>query len=135
MYAAENNLSSAVEYVYEIQMFTKEEMLGFVWDILNDDDVKSHGVILTCPGTHGPWSGNPIAIPVLPGRQDFIDAYRDTDITCITAISEYHNETIMLTYRLLDHTLSVILPRDIQADIDSIEKNVIPDRIDHNPNP
>ena len=42
-------------------------------------------------------------------------------------------ETMMLTYRLLDSTLSIILPNDMQADIDEIEKNVISDRIDHNP--
>lgn len=133
IYAARNNSASATEFVYEIHMFSKAEMLGFVWDILHDDDVESHGVILTCPGAFGPWSGNPIAIPVLPDRQTFINAYRSTDITCITAILEYHYETMMLTYRLLDSTLSIILPSDMQADIDEIEKNVISDRIDHNP--
>lgn len=83
IYAARNNSASATEFVYEIHMFSKAEMLGFVWDILHDDDVESHGVILTCPGASGPWSGNPIAIPVLPDRQTFINAYRSTDITCI----------------------------------------------------
>lgn len=97
IYAARNNSASATEFVYEIHMFSKAEMLGFVWDILHDDDVESHGVILTCPGASGPWSGNPIAIPVLPDRQTFINAYRSTDITCITAILEYHYETMMLS--------------------------------------
>jgi len=78
MYAARKNLASAAESVYEIHMLSKAEMPGFVWDILHDDDVESHGVILTCPGVNGPWSGNPIAIPVLPDRETFTDAYRST---------------------------------------------------------
>ena len=78
MYAARKKLASAAESVYEIHMLSKAEMPGFVWDILHDDDVESHRVILTCPGVNGPWSGNPIAIPVLPDRETFIDAYRST---------------------------------------------------------
>jgi hypothetical protein len=133
MFIKKNELMAGYEYVYETAPFSQAEMLGYVWDILNDDDVTGHGIILTCPGEHGRWSGNPITVPLLPGRDEFTEMYGGTDITCITAIFEYHGEPVMLAWRTYDFTLSIIIPRECTADIDEIEKNVIPDDIDHHP--
>lgn len=115
-------------YLYPAADLSHEDMLGCVWDILKDDDISSHGVILFLRNHY-----TPMEIPVLPSRDTFVSRYRSLDLSCITAIMEYHGDPIMITYRVDDHTLAVVIPAAFRETIDDLEKNVIPDVLDHNP--
>ncbi len=115
-------------YLYPARGLSHADMLGCVYDILTDDDISSHGVILFLRNHY-----HPMEIPVLPLRDTFISRYSGMDLSCITAIMEYHGDPIMITYRVEDQTLAVVIPEAFKETIDDLEKNVIPDVLDHNP--
>ncbi len=125
---------NAVTYTYEVTSLSKVEMLGYICDILADDDITSHGVILTSPaGAYEEWSGLPIELPEMPLKEVFVESYRKVPLSCVTAIMEYHGQTMMISYRPNENTISVILPSEFRDTIDDVEKNVIPDAIDDHP--
>ena len=120
-------------YTYNVRDLSKEEMLAYVCDILNDDDISGHGLILTQPTEETNWPGVVKEIPYNPEGRAFAEEYKDTPITCITGIMEYHGQPMMISWKLELNKIAVILPAEFTAGIDEIEKNVIPDAIDHNP--
>ena len=120
-------------YTYNVKDILKKEMLGFICDILNDDDIQGHGLILTQPLENDDWPGVTKEIPFNPTAKAFSEVYENVDLTCVTGIMEYHGQSMMISYKPHDQLLSVILPKDFTADIDEIEKKVIPDAIDFNP--
>ena len=73
-----------------------------------------------------------IVSPSSYGEQ-FAEDYENVPLTCVTAIMEYHGQSMMLSYHPEQNLLSVILPAEFTADINEIEQNVIPDVIDQNP--
>lgn len=133
MFREEKIDQKALTYTYHVASLDKKEMLGYLVDILEDDDITSHGVIVTNPNKETDWDGLPIEIPVLPERETFLQQYSTLDFTGMTAIMEYHGMTIMLSYRPKKKTIAVIIPVESEVSIEEIEKNVIPDAIDHNP--
>ncbi len=120
-------------FTYDVIDLTKEQMLEYVCDILNDDDITGHGLILTQPTEETDWPGFVKEIPFNPEGKEFAEEYKDVKITCITAVMEYHGQSMMISYQPEESIISVILPSEFTVDIDEIEKNVIPDAIDHNP--
>lgn len=120
-------------YSYNVNNLSKEEMLTYISDILHDEDISGHGVILTQPLENDDWPGVTKPLPYVPAGTVFAKKYKDVPITCITAVMEYHGDTMMIAYKPEANLLSVILPHEFKADIDEIEKNVIPDAIDMNP--
>lgn len=126
--------ASAVTYNYSVSDISKAEMLGYICDILNGKNVVNHGCVITQPGQSEEWSGVPMQLPVMPDQSEFVPSYKDMAVTCITAIMEYKGQTIMIAYKPNENNFSIILPKDITVDIDEIEKEIIPDQIDHNPN-
>lgn len=120
-------------FTYDVIDLTKEQMLEYVCDILNDDDITGHGLILTQPTEETDWPGFVKEIPLNPEGKEFAEEYKDIKITCITAVMEYHGQSMMISYQPEESIISVILPSEFTVDIDEIEKNVIPDAIDHNP--
>ena len=133
MYRTEQEALNSITYTYHISGLTKERMLEHIYTILEDDDIRNHGVIITEPTPSEEWSGMPIELPELPVREVFEEMYKKLDFTGMTAIMEYHGKTIMLLYRPEQEEISVIIPKEIRVSIDEIEKNVIPDEIDENP--
>lgn len=120
-------------YTYNVKDLSKEELLGYISMILHDDDITSHGVILTEPVESTDWPGDTKQLPFVPSPKVFAEYYKDVPITCVTAVMEYHGETLMLAYKPEPMLLSIILPPEFSADIEEIEQNVIPDQIDLNP--
>ena len=89
---------------------SKEEMLGYIVDILADDDITANGVIIVAPqNSDTDWPGDVIEIPGVPERDSFVEAYKDAAMSGITAILAYHGQQMMLTYRPAVGTISVIL--------------------------
>ncbi len=125
---------NSITYTYPVADLSKEDMLGYIWDILADDDVTQHGVILTSPaGSQEEWSGLPFEIPDIPIKEVFVESYRKVPLSCATAILEYHGQPMMISYRPNEDTISVILPEEFKDTITDVEMNVIPDAIDHTP--
>ena len=120
-------------YTYNVKDILKKEVLGAICDILHDNDITGHGIILTQPVGEKDWPGTTKEIPFNPDREAFSTAFAETPLTWVTAIMEYHGMSMMISYMPDDALLSVILPNDFEADIDEVEKNVIPDIIDQNP--
>ena len=108
-------------------------MLGYIVDILADDDIVANGVIIVAPQGKNDWPGDVIEIPGVPEREAFVESFKDAAMSGITSILSYHGQQLMLTYRPAVGTLSVILPVEFRDTIDDVEKNVIPDAIDENP--
>ncbi len=133
MYREEKEALNSVTYTYYVSTISKRDMLDHIVTILEDDDIKSHGIIVTEPTPDEEWSGLPLEMPELPVREVFLDKYEKINFSGITAIMEYHGMPIMLSYRPIDKTISIIIPKETRASIDEIEKNVIPDAIDDNP--
>ena len=125
---------NSITYTYTDTNLSKEEMLGYIVDILADDDITANGVIIVAPQNNDTdWPGDVIEIPGVPERDSFVEAYKDAAMSGITAILAYHGQQMMLTYRPAVGTISVILPKEFRDSIDDVEKNVIPDAIDEHP--
>ena len=120
-------------YSYNVNNLTKEEMLLYIAEILKADGITGHGLILTEPVEHEDWPGDTKPLPFIPDAEKFASVLKDIPITCVTAVMEYHGQTMMLSYKPEAAILSVILPDEFEYDIEEIEKNVIPDEIDMNP--
>lgn len=125
--------ATATTYNYEISDISKTEMLGYICDVLNGNNVVNHGCVITQPSQSEEWSGVPMQLPVMPDKTEFVPSYKDMPITCITAILEYKGQTLMVAYKPNEDVFSIIFPKDNTIDIDEIEKEIIPDQIDHNP--
>ncbi|MBQ1439901.1 MAG: hypothetical protein IIZ10_09435 [Solobacterium sp.] len=124
---------NCITYTYTETNLSKEEMLGYIVDILADDDIVANGVIIVAPQGKNDWPGDVIEIPGVPERETFVESFKDAAMSGITSILSYHGQQMMLTYRPAVGTLSVILPAEFRDTIDDVEKNVIPDAIDENP--
>ena len=125
---------NSITYTYTDTNLSKEEMLGYIVDILADDDISANGVIIVAPqSSDNDWPGDVIEIPGVPERDSFVEAYKDAAMSGITAILAYHGQQMMLTYRPAVGTISVILPKEFRDSIDDVEQNVIPDAIDEHP--
>ena len=122
-----------ITYSYSVKDLTKEEMLGYIADILHADRITGHGVILTEPVEHDDWPGMVKQLPFVPEAEQFAARLKDVPLTCVTAVMEYDGETLMLAYKPEANIIEVILPNEFSKDIEEIEENVIPDAIDHNP--
>ena len=133
MFRTEKEELNSVTYTYHVYGLNQKRMLDHIYTILEDNDITSHGIILTESSPDAEWSGFPIELPELPPREIFTEKYGDRVFAGITSIMEYHGMTIMLSYRPKDETISIIIPKETTASIDEIEKNVIPDEIDDNP--
>ena len=133
MYQRSEKNGNAITYIYRVASLDKKEMLGYIRDILIDDDITSHGFIITEAKPDSKWTGLPIEVPSVPIRQVFLETYSKLNFVSLTAIMEYHKKTIMMSYRPLDKEIAVIIPEEAGVTIDEIEKNVIPDAIDHHP--
>ena len=134
MFRTEKEELNSVTYTYHVYGLNQKRMLDHIYTILEDNDITSHGIILTESSPDSEWSGFPLELPELPPREIFTEKYGDHVFAGITSIMEYHGMTIMLSYRPKDETISIIIPKETAASIDEIEKNVIPDEIDDNPN-
>ncbi|MBQ7993185.1 MAG: hypothetical protein IJM63_13280 [Solobacterium sp.] len=121
-----------ITYSYNVKDLSKEEMLSYIADILHADRITGHGVILTQPLENDDWPGMTKQLPFIPDSEKFAARLKDVPLTCVTAIMEYDGETLMLAYKPEANIIEVILPTEFSKDIDEIEKNVIPDAIDHN---
>ena len=86
-------------FTYDVIDLTKEQMLEYVCDILNDDDITGHGLILTQPTEETDWPGFVKEIPFNPEGKEFAKEYKDIKITCITAVMEYHGQSMMISYQ------------------------------------
>jgi hypothetical protein len=125
---------NSITYIYTETNLSKEEMLGYIIDILGNDDIQSNGIIIVVPqSNHYESPGDVIEIPAVPNRDYFVETYKDAAISGITAILAYQGDQMMLTYRPNANTISIILPKEFRNSIDEIEKKVIPDEIDENP--
>ena len=125
---------NCITYTYTQTNLSKEEMLGYIVDILADDDIRANGVIIVAPqNSASDWPGDVIEIPGIPERDAFVETYKEAAMSGITAILAYHGQQMMLTYRPEPNTLSVILPKEFRDTIDDVERNVIPDAIDEHP--
>ena len=133
MYQKEIKNNNSIMYVYQVASLDKKKMLGFIRDILIDNDITDHGFIITEAKPDKEWTGIPLEVPSVPIRQIFIDTYSKIDFVSLTSIMEYHGKTIMMSYRPYQEELAIIIPEEAGVSIDEIEKNVIPDVIDHNP--
>ena len=133
MFRTEKEALNSITYTYHIDGLNQARVLDHIYTILEDDDITSHGIILTEATPDAAWSGMPIELPELPAREIFLSQYGKRVFSGITAIMEYHDMTIMLSYRPKEETLAIIIPAETAASIDEIEKNVIPDEIDENP--
>ncbi|MBR2067914.1 MAG: hypothetical protein IJ875_06625 [Solobacterium sp.] len=132
MARTEEKTLNSITYTYTIGSITKRNMLDHIYTILEDDDITSHGLILTEARPDGNWLGTPLELPTLPDKAVFLDYYEKIRIGCMTAIMEYHGMPLILSYRPNDKALALIIPEENSASIDEIEKNVIPNEIDHN---
>ncbi|MBQ9327469.1 MAG: hypothetical protein IJ225_02905 [Solobacterium sp.] len=122
---------NSIAYTYTETNLTKEEMLGYIIDILNDDDITPNGILLVAPfDNETDWPGNVFEIPAVPKKEDFVETYKDAALSGVTAVMEYHGQQLMLTYRPAVGTLTVILPEEFKDTITDVERNVIPDAID-----
>lgn len=133
MYQKVEKLENATTFTYHVASLDKKEMLGFIMDILQDDDITSHGFIVTEDKPSKEWTGLPLEVPSLPVREVFLETYSKLQFVSLTAIMEYHGRTIMMSYRPKEESIAIILPNEAEVTIEEIEKNVIPDAIDHNP--
>ena len=133
MFRTEKEELNSVTYTYHVYGLTQQRMLDHIYSILEDNDITSHGIILTESSPDSEWSGFPIELPELPPREIFMAKYGTHKFAGITSIMEYHGMTVMLSYRPKVETISIIIPKETAASIDEIEKNVIPDEIDDNP--
>ena len=133
MYQKEEKQLNATTYTYQVASLNQAEMLGYIVDILEDDDITSHGVIITEAHPDHTWTGIPLELPSLPVKEVFVKTYEKRAFVSMTAIMEYHGKTIMMAYRPQEQTITMILPTESNLSIDEIEKNVIPDAIDHQP--
>ena len=125
---------NSVTYTYADTNLSKEEMLGYFIDILKDDDITANGLIMIAPtDSDRDWPGAVTEIPEVPDRAEFVEQYKESALSGMTAIMQYHGQQMMITYRPSVETISVILPREFGHTIDEIERNVIPDAIDENP--
>lgn len=124
--------SNCITYTYADTKLSKEEMLGYIIDIMNDDDITANGLVLVAPEDNDSWDGTLTEIPSTPDRDDFVENYKDAALTCVTAVIQYHGQQLMITYRPETNMFSVILPKEFKDTIDDVEKNVIPDAIDEN---
>lgn len=125
---------NSIMYTYVDTKLSKEEMLGYIIDILNDDDIVSNGLILIAPANNeASWPGQVTELPTAPERDVFVETYKDAALSGVTAVMQYHDQPMMITYRPESGSLSVILPREFHDTIDDVEKNVIPDAIDEHP--
>lgn len=122
-----------ITYSYNVKDLSKEEMLGYIADILHAENITGHGVILTQPLENDDWPGMTKQLPFIPDADKFAARLKDVPITCVTAIMEYKGETLMLAYKPEANIIEVILPIEFTTDIEEIEEKVIPDAIDHNP--
>ncbi len=129
----EQEKKGCVTYTYTNTGLSKEEMLGYIIDILTDDDITANGVILIAPqDSESDWPGNVTELPIVPARDEFVATYKDAALSGVTAIFNYHDQQMMLTYRPETSLLSIILPAEFKDTIDDVEKHVIPDAIDEN---
>ncbi|MCR5372559.1 MAG: hypothetical protein K6E41_03730 [Solobacterium sp.] len=133
MFRTEKEAVNSITYTYHIDGLNQKGVLDHIYTILEDDDITSHGIILTETSPDSSWTGMPIELPELPPREVFTEVYGKRRFSGITAIMEYHGMTIMLSYRPNEETLAIIIPKETTASIEEIEKNVIPDEIDENP--
>ena len=124
---------NCITYTYSDTKLSKEEMLGYIIDILNDDDITANGLLLVAPSGNDSWAGAVTELPVIPARDVFVESYKDAALSGITAVMNYHGQQMMITYRPETEVFSVILPTEFRDSIDDVEKNVIPDAIDENP--
>ena len=124
---------NSTTYSYNVKDILKSEMLMAICNILRDDDIEGHGLILTQPLESDDWPGVTKEIPYNPVAAEFAEEYGNVPLTCVTAIMGYHGQSLMLSYRPDDNLFNIILPAEFNTDIDELEKKVIPDIIDHNP--
>ena len=121
----------SVTYTYTDTKLSKEEMLGYIVDILNDDDITANGIIMIAPADNSKdWAGVVTELPVVPDRETFVETYKDSALSGITAIFNYHDQQMMLSYRPVSGNLSIILPKEFKDTIRDVEENVIPAAID-----
>jgi len=121
----------SVTYTYTDTQLSQEEMLGYIVDILTDDDVQANGIILIAPfDNEKDWAGVVTELPVIPEKSTFVEAYKDAALSGVTAIFSYHGQQLMLSYRPGTNVFSIILPKEFKDTINDIESNVIPEAID-----
>ena len=121
----------SVTYTYTDTKLSQKEMLGYIIDILDDDDIKANGIILIAPADNEKdWAGVVTELPAIPERDVFVDMYGESALSGVTAIFKYHGQQMMLSYRPYSGNLSIILPHEFKDTINDIEKNVIPGAID-----
>ena len=69
---------NSITYTYVDTKLSKEEMLGYIIDILNDDDIVSNGLVLIAPlNNDASWSGQVTELPAAPERDVFVETYKD----------------------------------------------------------
>ena len=125
---------NCITYTYTDTKLSKEEMLGYIIDILNDDDITANGILLTAPSDNErDWNGSVTELPFIPEKELFVETYKDAALSGVTAVMSYHGQQMMITYRPSSNDLSVILPKEFKDSINDVERNVIPDAIDENP--
>lgn len=129
----ETKTLNSITYSYHVIEISKGDMLKHFYTILKDDDTVEHGLILTESDNKGNWLDNPIELPTLPDEEEFVEYYKGVHIGCMTAIMEYHGMPLLMSYRPFKQSLNIIIPKENSASIDEIEKKVIPDAIDNNP--
>ena len=78
---------NCVTYTYTDTKLSKEEMLGYIIDILNDDDITPNGILLTAPSdnTHD-WSGAVTELPIIPQKEAFVETYKDAALSGVTTV-------------------------------------------------
>lgn len=124
---------NCITYTYTDTKLSKAEMLGYIIDIMNDDNIKANGLVLVSPDTNDTWTGNIMELPSIPDRDTFVETYQDAALSNVTAVLQYEGQQMMITYRPETEVFSVILPKEFRDTIDDVEKNVIPDAIDNHP--
>ena len=129
----ETKMLNSINYAYHVIEISKGDMLKHFYNILKDDDTVEHGVILTESDNKGNWLGIPVELPKLPSEEEFVEYYKGVHIGCMTAMMDYRDMPMIMSYRPFQQELCIILPEENRASIDEIEKNVIPDEIDDNP--
>jgi len=121
----------SVTYTYSETNLSQKEMLGYIIDILNDDDVLANGLILIAPfDNEKDWAGIVTELPTVPDKDVFVETYGESALSGVTSIFAYHGQQLMLSYRPGTNTFSIILPREFKDTIDDIEHNVIQEAID-----
>ena len=127
----ERNDPNSVTYTYTDTGINKEEMLGYIIDILKDDDVSANGIIMIAPADNDKdWAGVVTELPYIPDRDEFVETYKDAALSGVTSIFKYHGQQMMLSYRPSSGNISIILPSEFKDTIKDIEENVIPGNID-----